>query len=154
MTTSLTVAEVRDQTLFSVAYRVARPLASGEDGYARIEARKDWRPVPSWGLDGWDLGGWPYVVISHREPEVTTLGEFFELLYDVEGDSQVYRYPSREMRDRATDILAFFHWKAHSESWVEDFTHAYQCPPELRGPFSWERLNIKKVRDCVTDREV
>ncbi len=137
-----------EQQLLSDPYRVA-PEAfwavaqmRGDDGYDRIEAARSrgWRAVPSWGLNGWDLGSWPLVVISHRR---TTDG--FELAYNVEGDITVYRYPTRELRDAATDCLAFWHWKREGEEWVGGIDSVDIAPDRLRGPFSWARLDASKV---------
>jgi hypothetical protein len=112
-------------------------LMRGDDGYDRTEAARGrgWSAVASWGLDGWDLGAWPLVVISHRHNPAG-----FELAYDVEGDITVYRYPTRELRDRATDCLAFWHWKHSHEDWVDGVEYVDVAPDRLRGPFSWERL--------------
>lgn len=109
----------------------------GDDGYDRIEAAatRGWHPVPSWGGDGWDLGSWPLAVISHRHTP-----EGYELAYNVEGDITVYRYPTRELRDAATDCLAFWHWKHDAEPWVEGIDSVDVAPDYLRGPFSWSRL--------------
>jgi hypothetical protein len=109
----------------------------GDDGYDRMEAARGrgWQAVPSWGLDGWDLGAWPLVVIFHRRT-----GNGFELAYDVEGDITVYRYPTRELRDAATDCLAFWHWKHDQEEWVDNVELVDNAPDRLRGPFSSERL--------------
>jgi hypothetical protein len=110
----------------------------GQDGYERIEAvsSRGWTAIPSWGLEGWDLGTWPLVVIFHRQS-----ADGFELAYDVEGDVTVYRYPTRELRDAATDCLAFWHWKHDSAEWVDDVDSIDDAPGRLRGRFSWERLN-------------
>jgi len=51
-----------------------------------------------------------------------------------------YKCPTLEVRNQITDTLAFFHWKAREESWVEGYESVDALPPELRGPFSWERL--------------
>jgi hypothetical protein len=96
---------------------------------------RGWSAVPSWGLDGWDLGAWPLVVISHRRS-----ADDFELAYDVEGDITVYRYPTRVLRDAATDCLAFWHWKHDDEDWVDGVECVDADPDRLRGSFSWERL--------------
>ena len=133
-----------EQQLLCAQYRVAPEpfwqLAQirGEDGYDRIEQARThgWRAVPSWGLEGWDLGAWPLVVISHRRS-----ARGFELAYDVEGDVTVYRHPTRELRDAATDCLAFWHWKHYSAEWVDDVDSIDDAPDRLRGRFSWERLN-------------
>ena len=66
----------------------------GDEGYERMEfaPRLGWAAIPSWGLNGWDLGNWPYVVVYHR-------GEV-ELAVDVEGDIDIEKFPTREERDR------------------------------------------------------
>ena len=40
----------------------------GDEGYERMEfaPRLGWTAISSWGLNGWDLGNWPYVVVYHR----------------------------------------------------------------------------------------
>jgi hypothetical protein len=76
----------------------------GDGGYDRMDIARGrgWDRVPSWGLDDWDLGARSLFVISHRHTR-----DRFDLGYDVEGDITVYRYPTRELRDAATDCLAF-----------------------------------------------
>ncbi|MGH2902804.1 MAG: hypothetical protein ACRDK7_04365 [Solirubrobacteraceae bacterium] len=105
----------------------------GQDGYERIDTvrARGWTAIPSWGLEGWDLGDWPLVVIFHRH---STDG--FELAYDVEGDVTVYRYPTRELRDAATDRLAFWHWKHDGAQWVAGIGSIETAPERLRGRFS------------------
>jgi hypothetical protein len=133
-----------EQQLLSEQYRVAPEVfwqlsqMRGDDGYDRIEAAvgRGWQAVPSWGLDGWDLGAWPLVVISHRRTP-----DGFELAYDVEGDITVYRFPTRELRNAATDCLAFWHWKQDAEEWVDGIDSTDAAPERLRGPFSWRRLS-------------
>lgn len=110
----------------------------GHDGYERIDtaSSRGWDPVPSWGSDGWDLGSWPLVVIFHRQ---STDG--FELAYDVEGCVTIYQYSTRELRDAATDCLAFWHWKQRGANWVDGIDTVDHAPDHLRGQFSWERLS-------------
>jgi hypothetical protein len=160
--------------------------ARGDDGYDRIEraGRYGWEAVPSWGLDGWDLGSWPIVVIFHRDPAhgLGALVNFggvpttkanviaalqkegrsqalidrylqgldaghqvigFELLECVEGDPSHYVFPTRELRDQATDQLAMFHWRHEGRTWVEGVRDD-DVPDRLRGPFSWARLEDSK----------
>jgi hypothetical protein len=92
-----------------------------------------WKPIPTWGRDGWNLGEWPLVVVYHR-------GEL-ELAVDVEGDIDIYECATREERDRKTDEIAFFYWKTNEEEWVAGIDSDEQMPPHLCGPFSWRRLN-------------
>jgi hypothetical protein len=95
--------------------------------------RLGWDAISNWGLDGWDLGSWPYVVVYHR-------GEI-ELAVDVEGDIDIEKFPTREDRDRKTDEIAFFYWKNHAEEWVDGIDSHEQMPLNLRGRFSWRRLD-------------
>jgi hypothetical protein len=133
-----------EQQLLCEQYRIAPEAVwqisqvRGQDGYERIEAvsSRGWTAIPSWGLEGWGLGTWPLVVICHRKS-----ADGFELAYDVEGDVTIYRYPTRELRDAATDCLAFWQWRQDSAEWVDDVDSIDDAPDRLRGQFSWERLN-------------
>jgi hypothetical protein len=113
----------------------------GQDGYERIDTMRahGWIAVPSWGLEGWDLGGWPLIVIFHRHS-----ADGYEVAYDVEGDVTVYRYPTRELGDAATDCLAFWHWKHDGALWVDGIESIDDAPDHLRGRFSWECHNTTK----------
>lgn len=110
------------------------------DGYDRMEVarRYGWRETASWGLGGWDLGQWPYVVIFVRNKD-----DLFEAATNCEGDTTVYRFPNRELRNAAIDAIAFFHWKHQDEDWVKGIATAQDMPPKLRGPFSWKRLDAE-----------
>jgi len=109
----------------------------GDDGYDRIEtsARRRWEAIPSWGRDGWDLGAWPLVVIFHRD---STVG--YELAENCEGDATVYRYPTRALRDAATDQIAFWHWRERGAPWVAGIADAAHAPAHLRGAYSSKRV--------------
>ncbi len=117
----------------------------GDDGYDRIEAARDrgWSAVPSWGRDSSDLGAWPLVVISHRRTE-----DAFEIAYDVEGDITVHRYPTRELRDAATDCLALWLCKHQGEEWVGGVESVDVAPDRLRGPFSCRRQDASDLCPC------
>ena len=108
----------------------------GNDGYDRMTtaAQRGWNAVAAWGGQGWDLGEWPYAVIFHR-----TRDGACELAENVEGDVTMYSYPTRALRDRATDAMAFFHWRLHDEEWVTGLANAEDMPATLCGPFSRER---------------
>jgi hypothetical protein len=112
-------------------------LKMAGDGYDRAEVahKVGWRPVASWGRDGYDLGSWPLVMVFHREH-----GGTFEVCENVEGDASVYSYSTAAERDAKTDELALFHWRHESEAWVEGVRSVEDMPAELRGPFSWARL--------------
>ncbi len=110
----------------------------GSEGYDRMEhaIRDGWEAIPNWGLNGWDLGRWPLVVVYHR-------GEL-EMAVDIEGDVEIQEFTTREERDRKTDEIAFRYWKRSEEDWVEHIDSHEQMPSGLRGPFSWRRLDESK----------
>jgi hypothetical protein len=113
----------------------------GDDGLDRMEfaRRLGWEEIPSWGRNGWDLGSWPLVVVYHRGEQ--------EVAVDVEGDIDVERFATREERDGRTNEIAFFYWKNDGEEWVDGIDSHEQMPPELRGPFSRQRLDHEREQD-------
>jgi hypothetical protein len=145
----MSLEEGLERQLLSDRYKVAPEVVwhisqvRGLDGYERIDTMRvyGWTAIPSWGLEGWDLGGWPLVIIFHRDST-----DSFELAYDVEGDVTVYRYPTSELRDAATDCLAFWHWKDESAVWVDGVDTIDTAPDRLRGRFSCERVNANDRR--------
>ena len=58
----------------------------------------------------------------------------------------MYRYPTRELLDAATDCLAFWHWERQDEEWVDGVDSVDGAPDRLRGPFSWERLRQSELQ--------
>jgi hypothetical protein len=112
----------------------------GDEGYDRMNFAREtgWKPISSWGRDGWDLGSWPYVIVYHR-------GET-ELALDVEGDITLETFATVEERDSRTDELAFFNWKNANEAWVQGIDSHEQMPPHLRGAFSWARLKREETQ--------
>lgn len=111
------------------------------DGYDRMDAARlqGWASVPSWGRDGWDLGDWPYVVIYHRRQA----GEY-QLATNVEGDTDVWGYATREERDAATDYLAHYYWRWHKEPWIVGIPEGDE-PPHLCGPYSSARADLERA---------
>lgn len=119
-----------------------RPLTEAETRALMDAAHTDadrsnygagWHLVSSWGRDGWDLGRWPYVKVSHREQ-----GGRFDVMTYCEGDRDVYSCATEADRDSVTDFLAWFYWEG--ESWVQGLTFD-TLPGGLRGPFSWARCD-------------
>ena len=123
-----------DHKLSPEVWAQAAPMIG--DGYdvMSVANRFGWRDVAAWGSDGWNLGDWPYVVIYFRE---TPGGgrSAYQLAYYVEGDVSVYGYATEDERTRATDELAFFHWKNRCEKWVDGIDDYWQMPEHLRGPY-------------------
>jgi len=110
------------------------------DGYERmtLAERLGWRAIPSWGRNGWDLLEWPYYILYTRDCD-----EGFELATNCEGDADVWRFPTAELRQEAIDQLALWHWQAKGRDWAIGATPD-NMPDMLRGPFSWERLDREK----------
>jgi hypothetical protein len=131
-------------------YHVARegrsPLSDG-DGYSDIEVNegRGYHAVGSWGRNGWDLGDWPYVVLSTCDRS-----EGFLLLSVCEGDHDLYSFSSEEDRNAALDYL--FLWYGARQDWCpiteEQRTDLdagrIEVDEKFRGPFSWGRLEREK----------
>jgi hypothetical protein len=102
-----------------------------DDGYAFMAAGEEegWQPVADWGIDGWDLGSWPYVVVLFRgvAPFKAAL-EWQRAIY-VEGDITIETFDSAAAREHATDETALFYWQAHQEPWLD------RPAADLRGPY-------------------
>ena len=129
--------------LFAKAYRTEPESFWLHMTVHNIELLIDWAPalrwesVSGWGVEGWDPGLWPFAVIHHRD-----IDEGSELVEcDVlAGTLASYCYPTREIRDAATDELAFLRWKRTGKPWVRGISAVGDLPARLRGPFSWERV--------------
>jgi len=100
------------------------------DGWEDIEAahKTGWRPLSSWGADGWDLGNWPYVSIQIQDflrfevdennpsPASGVPRVQFLLQSICEGDHDVYAFDSEADRAAALDYL--FLWYAAGQTWA------------------------------------
>jgi len=128
--------------------RAGRDCALSGDGYDDMElaSRSGWHAVSSWGRNGWDLGNWPYVVISVRT-HTDRVHDAYEMRQTVEGDTDVYAFSTAADRDAAIDYL--FQWYAAGTAWSVA-THEtrerldagdLEVPTAWRGPFSWERCS-------------
>lgn len=109
-----------------------------DDGYAFMAegAKRGWKPVASWGRDGWDLGDWPIVVYLFRD---ASDGRFERACY-VEGDIAIDAFASAEERDRNTDAAALHWWQVQEAEWVAGIETVDQMPDRLRGRFTAARL--------------
>jgi hypothetical protein len=121
-------------------------LMLGGDGYDDMELaeKHGWQPISAWGKDGWNLGSWPLVIVFYRnlkkEDEI-----FYQVIEYVEGDVTMWSCPTKEIRQKVTDELAFFHWKHSKEEWVKDYDSVDQLPDELRGSYGSQREQGKEV---------
>ena len=96
-----------------------------------------WEQVSGWGVEGWEPAIWPFSAIYHRDSDDGS--ELAE--WDAIADTlATYRYPTREIRDAATDELVFLRWKRMDKPWVRGMTSVADLPARLRGPFSWKRV--------------
>ena len=94
-----------------------RDYSQSDDGYGDIEADRKlgWQALSAWGSDGWDLGEWPYVVISIRDFSGSITPDRFDLLSVCEGDHTVYSFASVEDRNAALDYLFLWYMARNSE---------------------------------------
>lgn len=132
-----------------------RDYRLSDDGYDDMDvaARTGWLAVSGWGHDGWDLGDWPYVVVSVRNmggDRVPDHAQGYQLRITVEGDSTVYRFDSLADREAAIDYLFVWYGLGHDyESWTDEGLTSdkrsaldagtLRVPVRFRGPFSWAR---------------
>lgn len=138
-----------------------RDYSRSDDGYDDMELAisEGWSAISGWGRDGWDLGDWPYVVISVRNVGVTdivkdnercTSASRYQMRQTVEGDTTVYDFASKADRDAAIDCLfVWYGFGQDYDSWaIEGLTSdkrealdagTLRVPAQFRGPFSWKR---------------
>lgn len=109
------------------------------DGYDRADLARTrgWSAQYNWGQDGWDFLEPPYYMGYIRDTD-----DGFEFATNCEGDVDVWRFPTKELREQAMDLWAFLNWERKGESWVQGVT-ADAIPDHLRGPFSWDRVEKK-----------
>lgn len=128
--------------------RSGRDYSRSCDGFDDMDvARADgWSVLSAWGRDGWDLGNWPYVVLSIR-----TVDGKYQVQQVVEGDHDVYEFSSEEDRDAAIDYLFLWYAIANSQRWMP-LTHldwerldagGIQVDPKFRGPYSRARCEAE-----------
>jgi hypothetical protein len=84
-----------------------RDYSKSDDGYGDMEVNESegWETISGWGEDGWDMGNWPYVMLSKRW---TTDKNLFEVLSVCEGDHSYYSFATIEDAYAALDYL--FAW--------------------------------------------
>jgi hypothetical protein len=91
---------------------------------------RPWRPVPSWGASGWDLGDWPLVCVAHYRDSAGRLA----VVQYIEGDLLARVCDDPAELDRATDAIARECWERDPEAGPPDLD-----APEARGAYSRER---------------
>lgn len=150
-----------------------RDYSRSDDGWDDMEvaAEDGWHAVSGWGRDGYDLGDWPYVVISVRDTATASPGtsydraQRYQMRQTVEGDTTVYAFRTPEDRAAAIDYLFIWYGIGREyEEWAVlgvpstydaqaggyHARHALDAgtlrvPEQLRGPFSWKRLDAETV---------
>lgn len=111
----------------------------GDDGYDWMydaNPRLGYKEIAGWGADGWDLGDWPYVIISVSKDLCTVLTY-------VEGDLTRARYASKADALAAIDAAFIFYAEAHVLDLLEaelgfdphQLTHVDQLPERFRGGY-------------------
>lgn len=132
----------RDELAAHHIVNYGRDFNASGDGYDDMDLNsgKGWLAVSAWGQDGWDLGDWPYVVLS-----VCNVDNHFHLLSVVEGDHSVYSFATLADREAALDYL--FAWYAAGGR-LEEFKDLDRqaldrgdllIDQKFRGPYSSDR---------------
>lgn len=120
-----------------------RNYSKSDDGYGDMEvaASDGWHAVSGWGRDGWDLGNWPYVVLSVRN-----VNGSFQLQSVCEGDHTIYAFNSMADRNAAIDYLFLWYQAGLGDLDIDVDRETLDAgtlrvDEKYRGPFSWERCN-------------
>jgi len=119
--------------------------------------------VSQHGLDGWDAGQWPLVVIATSDNRPEDPARPFGITTRAEGDLLEQRYRHRECRESALDQIVAFYWVAMGDdheaataartarAWdpfkPEDGMGTEPLPERFRGRFSWARLNEHQAQE-------
>lgn len=114
-----------------------RGFESSGDGYDYIGVAREegWAEVPGWGLDGWDLGDWPYVILFIRHE-----GERWGVRTRCEGDLTTRWFATKAEALHDMDVQAHWYW-THGSSVGPDSPSLEN--PDHCGPFSWGRLALR-----------
>ena len=83
------------------------------DGYDRAEmvARIGWQSMASWGVNGWDLGDWPYVMVYRRTRTDDDGVTWYGLAVNVEGDTDLTEYRTEDDWRAKVQEVAEFYWR-------------------------------------------
>lgn len=109
-----------------------------------------WHPISSWGRDGWDMGQWPYVIVSRClalgdkvEGERRTRAWGFATY--VEGDITVKAFATEDELLDELDATAHWYWR-HTGNGPTGFAdlpgwngHAGPVEAKYCRPFTWAR---------------
>ena len=128
-----------------------------DEGYGWIEKSRehlDLDAVPGWGLDGWDLGDWPYVIFSVTSDRLT-------VVQYVEGDLTWETFADRDGASARLDSALLFHNTIAADELRAAFdvrdsegirpvfpVSVLDVPERFRGRFSWHRLAQSKGEEC------
>jgi hypothetical protein len=114
----------------------ALPNRWGGDGYDWMEELSGgWRPVASWGSQGWDLGSWPYVIVAICRIRTEDQGTVWGVCTYVEGDLTVESFTRYEDLIAAVDKIAEFYWR-HAERGPNDLPEEGGLLPHHQGPYT------------------
>lgn len=129
-----------------------RDYSRSDDGYGDMEqaAKAGWRVLSGWGRDGWDLGDWPYVVISIKDTAEPSMYGTFQLQSVCEGDHDIYAFNSDADRSAALDYLFLWYQAGTGDLSIDIDREALDAgtlrvDPMYRGPFSWARCDAEKA---------
>lgn len=118
----------------------APPATEWLDGYDWIEVLEasPWTELPNWGTDGWDAGGWPYIILAVSRVK-DDKGELFGLTTYCEGDLTVRYFRTQSAQWEAITAECFVHWKNGQSDGPKDLPDTleqlgaqYRCPYDPR----------------------
>lgn len=124
----------RDELAAHKVDSYGRNYSESDDGYGDMEAEagRGWKSIAGWGADGWDLGDWPYVVISIRCPVTADGHGQYQVMQTVEGDRTTYSFDTNADQAAAIDYLFLWYAIGH------DAEALAERDPDWRGLGDWD----------------
>ena len=117
---------------------------TGGDGYdwiswltapsATIGGVTNWSVISAWGTDGWDLGDWPYVIVSVARAE--TNDRWLTCVY-VEGDLEIQEFTDQADWYRHLDSIARYSWR--NKDWFDPNDSRFYGPSGPKGQAAHRR---------------
>ena len=111
--------------------------AHEDGGYEWMEKIEEegWVACGAWGVDGWDLGQWPYVMVAVTKT-ADKAGPLFGMATYCEGDVKTTFYRTQAAHWAAITAEAFNTWKSRSDGPPNMPETADQLAPEYCQPYS------------------
>ncbi len=80
------------------------------DGYDWMDDLRGWTVISGWGVDGWDLGAWPYQILAVSRAH-DAVGDVFGMCTYTEGDTTARALRTQDALYEAITDYAYSIWR-------------------------------------------